>query len=48
MVVDFLDFHVSGWHWPAFNVADIAICIGAALLVYLSFVDLRTAEPDKG
>ncbi|WP_322105291.1 signal peptidase II [Paraburkholderia sp. J41] len=32
-VIDFLDFHVGGWHWPAFNVADSAICIGAALLV---------------
>ena len=32
-VVDFIDFHVGDWHWPAFNVADTAICIGAALLV---------------
>ena len=32
-VVDFLDFHVAGWHWPAFNVADSAISIGAALLI---------------
>lgn len=32
-VVDFLDFHVGGWHWPAFNVADSAICVGAALFV---------------
>ncbi|UQZ89625.1 signal peptidase II [Deltaproteobacteria bacterium Smac51] len=31
-VVDFLDFHVAGYHWPAFNVADIAICVGAGLL----------------
>ncbi len=30
-VVDFLDFYVGNWHWPAFNVADIAICIGAGL-----------------
>ena len=34
-VVDFLDFYVGNWHWPAFNVADIAICCGA-LLVCLS------------
>ncbi len=33
-VVDFLDFHVSGWHWPAFNVADSAIVIGVALLLW--------------
>lgn len=32
-VIDFLDFHVRGWHWPAFNIADSAICIGAALMV---------------
>lgn len=32
-VIDFLDFHVGGWHWPAFNVADAAITIGAALFV---------------
>jgi signal peptidase II len=32
-VVDFLDFHVKGWHWPAFNVADSAIFIGAACLI---------------
>jgi signal peptidase II len=28
-VVDFLDFHIRGYHWPAFNVADICICLGA-------------------
>ncbi len=32
-VVDFLDFHLGAWHWPAFNIADSAISIGAALLV---------------
>jgi signal peptidase II len=32
-VVDFLDFHAGGWHWPAFNVADSAITVGAALLI---------------
>ncbi len=32
-VVDFLDFHIAGYHWPAFNVADAAICVGAGLLL---------------
>ncbi|MGI9488896.1 MAG: signal peptidase II [Geminicoccaceae bacterium] len=32
-VVDFLYFHVGDFHWPAFNVADTAICIGAGLLL---------------
>ena len=32
-VVDFLDFYVDTYHWPAFNVADSAIVIGAVLLV---------------
>ena len=27
-VVDFLDFYLGAWHWPAFNVADVAICVG--------------------
>ena len=32
-VFDFLDFHAMGWHWPAFNVADAAICVGVGLLL---------------
>lgn len=36
-VVDFLDFYVAGWHWPAFNLADSAITAGAVLLVADSF-----------
>ncbi|OGB24673.1 MAG: signal peptidase II [Burkholderiales bacterium RIFCSPLOWO2_02_FULL_57_36] len=32
-VIDFLDFHVNNWHWPAFNVADSAIFVGAALFI---------------
>lgn len=37
IVVDFLDFYVSKYHWPAFNVADSAICIGVGLYMISSF-----------
>jgi len=33
-VVDFIDLHYANWHWPAFNIADSAICIGAALVIW--------------
>lgn len=33
MVIDFIDVHAGGWHWPAFNVADSAVCVGAVLYV---------------
>ncbi|MCL7745075.1 signal peptidase II [Guyparkeria hydrothermalis] len=33
-VVDFLDFHWAGWHWPAFNIADAAITIGVILIIW--------------
>ena len=36
-VADFIDIHYNGWHWPAFNVADSAIFIGAVLLLIYSF-----------
>jgi len=36
-VIDFLDFYLGTWHWPAFNVADSAITVGAALLIWDSF-----------
>ena len=37
-VVDFLDFHALGWHWPAFNVADSAISVGAVILILEGFI----------
>ncbi len=42
-VVDFLDFSISGHHWPAFNVADSAICIGVGLL----FLDMLRNEGEE-
>ena len=38
-VVDFLDFHAMGAHWPAFNVADSGITVGAVLLILDGFVN---------
>jgi len=43
-VVDFLDFHAFGWHWPAFNLADSAISIGAVLLIADGF---RAGKPKR-
>jgi len=41
-VIDFIDVYVGSYHWPAFNIADAAICIGAVLLILDSFK--KTAE----
>ena len=43
-VVDFIDVYVQTWHWPAFNIADAAITIGASLWIVSLFVD-RENEP---
>ena len=46
-VIDFLDFHAYGYHWPAFNVADSAISCGAALLIWDALVP-RRGRRDEG
>ena len=43
-VVDFLDFHWHNWHFPAFNVADSAITIGAACLILDELLRVRRAR----
>jgi signal peptidase II len=44
-VVDFLDFYYNGYHWPAFNVADISISFGVCLWLYAELTDwLRKAK----
>ena len=47
-VVDFLDFSVGGYHWPAFNVADSAIVIGALMLVAEILVTKPVDEKPAG
>ena len=41
-VVDFLDFYVGAYHWPAFNLADSAITLGVAIILYGSLIAKRT------
>lgn len=41
-VIDYLDFYWGTYHWPAFNLADMAICLGAAMIVLDGF---RRKEP---
>ena len=41
-VVDFLDFYRGRYHWPAFNVADSLVCLGAAVLVWVILTEEKT------
>lgn len=43
-VADFLDFHVAGYHWPAFNVADMAIVCGALFLILDSLFNAQDSS----
>jgi signal peptidase II len=45
-VVDFLDFYIGQWHWPAFNVADSAISLGVMILVVGELCGTRTVDRD--
>ncbi|KOO10830.1 peptidase A8, partial [Vibrio xuii] len=42
-VVDYLDFYWGNYHWPAFNLADMAICLGAAMIIFDGF----RSKPDS-
>jgi signal peptidase II len=40
-VIDFLYFHLGSWYWPAFNIADSAICIGVAIMLFEGLLTRR-------
>ncbi len=47
-VIDFLDFHLyNRWSWPAFNIADMAIVCGVAMLLLLMFIENKKKEETK-
>lgn len=46
-VVDFLDFYIGAWHWPAFNVADSAISVGAVLMIWEMLVSRKKISSSK-
>jgi signal peptidase II len=43
-VVDFLDVHWGRYHWPAFNVADSLVCLGAGVLVWVILTEEKRAD----
>ncbi len=47
-VVDFLDFHIGGRHWPAFNIADVCICVGVGLYILNWWLARRQCIKSKG
>ncbi|KAF7599817.1 MAG: signal peptidase II [Candidatus Dactylopiibacterium carminicum] len=46
-VVDFLDFHLGGQHWPAFNLADSAICLGVVLMLLAQIQENRREKQQR-
>ncbi len=42
-VTDFLDFHISRYHWPAFNIADMAVCLGVGIFIVKIFTEKEPA-----
>jgi signal peptidase II len=46
-VIDFIDVQFGSWHYPTFNVADMAICAGAGLLIIDLFFNRKKAEEPK-
>ena len=46
-VIDFIDWHYGGYHWPAFNVADAAISLGAVLLILDTIINPETEDNNE-
>jgi signal peptidase II len=46
-VIDFIDVQLGSWHYPTFNVADMAICVGAGLMILDMFLTKKTEEKPK-
>lgn len=46
-VVDFLYFHLGSWYWPAFNLADSAICIGVAVMLFEGLLGRRQVSANQ-
>jgi signal peptidase II len=46
-VVDFVDLHAAGWHWPAFNLADSVIVLGAGLFILDELRRVKRAKPPR-
>lgn len=46
-VIDFLDFYYGGYHWPAFNVADSALTVGAGCIIISTLLNRKGAEPPR-
>jgi signal peptidase II len=46
-VIDFLYFHLGSWYWPAFNLADSAICLGVLTMLFEGLLSRRLGLPAK-
>lgn len=46
-VTDFFDFYIGSWHWPAFNIADAAICVGVGIYIVSAFWDSKHPLNDR-
>jgi len=46
-VIDFLDVYYQQYHWPAFNIADVAICIGAGLIIFEAFTTSDSSKQES-